>query len=53
MQCNAINKKVQRTPFEAETLALQGILCLHHSKRLAAGTISTDSVVLWTSLKDH
>ena len=30
-QCNAISKKVQRTPFEAETLALQGILCLQHS----------------------
>ena len=29
MQC--ISKKVQRIPFEAETLALQGILCLHHS----------------------
>ena len=30
-RCNVISKKVQSTPFEAETLALQGILCLHHS----------------------
>ena len=32
-RCNAMPsvKKVQRTTFEAETLALQGILCLHHS----------------------
>ena len=30
-RCNAIIKKCKGPPFEAETLALQGVLYLHHS----------------------